>query len=188
MVFSKPCAGCRGTGVIAFAVCSACGGRQADLRAETLRVALPAGVQHGDQVRVAGKGHAGRHGGEPGDLTLTIALLPHPVFRRDGDDLQVLVPIGVHEAALGARIDVPAIDGRPARVRVLPGTQSGQRFRLSERGLPSARTGARGDLVVEVRIVLPAVLDERSKELLREFGRINSGDVRAATPAEGWRP
>jgi molecular chaperone DnaJ len=99
------------------------------------------------------------------------------VFRREGDDLHIVVPIAVHEAALGAKLEVPSIDGR-ARLRVPPGTQSGQKFRLRERGVPSARDGRRGDLVVEVRLVLPRVLDERSKELLREFGRINNDDVR----------
>ena len=89
----------------------------------------------------------------------------------------VTVPIAVHEAALGAKIDVPSLDGA-ARVRVPPGTQSGQRFRVRERGVPSPRDGRRGDLVVEVQLVLPKLLDERSKELLREFGRINSDDVR----------
>src|SRR5262249_56988201 len=98
------------------------------------------------------------------------------VCGRDGDDIHVAVPIAVHEAALGAKIEVPAPDGA-ARVRVPPGTQSGQRFRLRERGIAS-RDGRRGDLIVEVRIVLPKLLDERSKELLREFGRINGEDVR----------
>ena len=102
---------------------------------------------------------------------------PHPFFRREGDDLHIIVPIAVHEAALGAKLDVPSIDGH-ARLRVPPGTQSGQRFRLRERGVPSAREGRRGDLVVEVRLMLPKVLDERSKELLREFGKINTDDVR----------
>jgi len=102
---------------------------------------------------------------------------PHPLFRRDGDDLHLTVALAVHEAALGAKIEVPSLDG-PARLRVPPGTQSGQRFRIRERGVPSPRDGRRGDLVVEVRLVLPKLLDERSKELLREFGRINGGDVR----------
>jgi molecular chaperone DnaJ len=91
--------------------------------------------------------------------------------------LFITVPIAVHEAALGAKIEVPSPDG-PARLRVPPGTQSGQRFRIRERGVPSPRHGRRGDLVVEVRLMLPRLLDERSKELLREFGRINSEDVR----------
>jgi molecular chaperone DnaJ len=91
----------------------------------------------------------------------------------------VIVPGAIHEAALGAKIDVPSLDG-PARVRVPPGTQTGQRFRVHERGVPSPRDGRRGDLVVEVQLVLPRLLDERSKELLREFGRINAEDVRQA--------
>jgi molecular chaperone DnaJ len=92
----------------------------------------------------------------------------------------MVVPIAIHEAALGAKVDVPALDG-PARLRVPPGTQSGQRFRLRERGVASPRDGRRGDLVVEVRLVLPKLLDERSKELLREFGRINHESVRGNT-------
>ena len=104
-------------------------------------------------------------------------MQPHPLFRRDGDDLHLVVPVAIHEAALGTRFEVPSLDGY-ARVRVPPGTQSGQRFRLRERGVASSRTGRRGDLVVEVRVVLPTLLDERSKELLREFGRINHEDVR----------
>jgi molecular chaperone DnaJ len=99
------------------------------------------------------------------------------VFQRIGDELHLVVPIAIHEAALGARIDVPTPDGS-ARLRIPPGTQSGQRFRIRERGAPSPRTGSRGDLVVEVRLMLPPVLDERSKELLREFGRINGETVR----------
>ena len=124
-----------------------------------------------------GKGHDGPDGGEAGDVYITVQVEPHPRFRRDGDDLHLTVPIAIHEAALGARIDVPSVDG-PVKLRVPPGTQSGQRFRLSERGVPSPRDGRRGDLVIEVRLVLPPLLDERSKELLREFGRINNADVR----------
>jgi molecular chaperone DnaJ len=104
------------------------------------------------------------------------------VFRREGDDLFVTVPVAVHEAALGARFDLPTFDG-PARLRVPPGTQSGQRFRLSGRGVPSLRTRTRGDLIVEIRIVLPSVLDQRSRELLREYGLVNTEDVRAGL----WR-
>jgi molecular chaperone DnaJ len=147
------------------------------MRSETLTVHVPAGLHDGARIRVAGKGHAGRRGGDPGDLFLTVRVDVHPIFRREGDDLHISVPVAVHEAALGAKIEVPAPDGS-ARVRVPPGTQSGQRFRLRERGAPSARDGRRGDLVVEVRIVLPRLLDERSKELLREFGKINTEDPR----------
>jgi molecular chaperone DnaJ len=117
-------------------------------------------------------------------LYLTVRVEPHPVFRREGDDLYLMLPVAVHEAALGARLEVPTLDG-PARLRLPAGTQSGQRFRLRERGVLSPRSGRRGDLVVEVRLVLPRVLDERSKELLREFGRLNEEDVRRDLGANG---
>lgn len=177
MVFSKPCPPCRGTGRRAETRCRACGGQQTELRTETLSINVPSGLADGARIRITGKGHAGRNGGSLGDLYITTRVGPHPLFRREGDDLHVVVPIAVHEAALGARLEVPAIEGR-ARLRVPPGTQSGQRFRVRERGAPSSRDGRRGDLIVEVRLVLPKVLDERSKELLREFGRLNADDVR----------
>jgi molecular chaperone DnaJ len=178
MVFSKPCVPCRGTGRQVDARCPACGGHQTQMRVAPMTVAVPPGVADGDRIRAAGFGHAGRNGGPDGDLFITVCVAPHPLFRREGDDLHLTVPIAIHEAALGAKIPVPTLDGH-ARLRLPPGTQSGQRFRLRERGAPSTRDGRRGDLVVEVRLVLPKLLDERSKELLREFGRINGSDVRA---------
>src|SRR5437762_3251149 len=150
---------------------------QREVRRERLTVQVQPGLADGARIRMAGKGHVGRNGGENGDLYITVHVEPHPLFRREGDDLHLTVPVAVHEAALGAKIDVPSLDG-PTRLRVPPGTQSGQRFRLRERGVPSPRDGRRGDIVVEVRLVLPKLLDERSKELLREFGKINSEDVR----------
>lgn len=176
MVFSKPCAHCGGTGEQRQTRCPTCGGQQIEMRTEALTINVPAGLADGARIRVPGKGHVGRNGGETGDLFISIHVEPHPMFVRHGDDLHLTVPIAIHEAALGAKIDVPSLDG-PARLRVPPGTQSGQKFRLRERGV-AGRDGRRGDLVVEVRVVLPKMLDERSKELLREFGRINSDDVR----------
>ena len=177
MVFSRSCARCGGSGRQRQAACPACRGQQLETRSEMLTLNVPPGIEDGARVRVPGKGHAGRHGGEHGDLYATVQVQPHPFFRREGDDLHIVVPLAIHEAALGAKVEVPSLDG-PARLRVPPGTQSGQRFRLRERGVPSARDGRRGDLVVEARLVLPSVLDERSKELLREFGRINAENVR----------
>jgi molecular chaperone DnaJ len=179
MVFSKPCASCGGTGRQPAPPCPACGGQGVEMRTERLTMSVPPGLADGARIRLGGKGHAGRGGGDYGDLYITLNVAPHPFFRREGDDLHIVVPVAIHEAALGARIDVPSFDGL-ARVRVPPGTQSGQRFRLRERGVPSPRDGRRGDLIVELRLVLPAILDERSKELLKEFGRINAEDVRAA--------
>jgi molecular chaperone DnaJ len=178
MVFSKPCAHCGGSGRQRDAACPTCGGQQLQMQSEPLTVKIPAGLADDARIRVPGKGHAGRNHGEPGDLYITVRVQPHPLFQRHGDDLHIVVPVALHEAALGAKIDVPALEGH-ARLRVPPGTQSGQRFRLRERGVPSPRDGRRGDLVVEVRLVLPKLLDEKSKELLREFGKINSDDVRS---------
>lgn len=177
MVFSKPCAHCGGSGRQRMTLCPTCAGSQVEVRSEPLTIATPAGLADAARIRVAGKGHAGRNGGQNGDLYITVQVQPHPLFRREGDDLHLVVPVAIHEAALGTKFEVPSLDG-PARVRMPPGTQSGQRFRLRERGMASTRDGRRGDLVVEVRVVLPRMLDERSKELLREFGRINSEDVR----------
>jgi len=172
MVFSKACAQCGGTGAQRQTACPNCGGQQVEIRTEPLTIGIPPGLADLARIRVPGKGHVGRNGGAAGDLYVDVRVRPHPIFERDGDDLRVVVAIAIHEAALGAKVDVPSLDGA-ARLRVPPGTQSGQRFRIRERGLPSPRDGRRGDLVVEVRIALPRLLDERSKELLREFGRIN---------------
>jgi molecular chaperone DnaJ len=182
MVFAKTCPTCGGEGRLKQELCSACHGQGVEPRAETLTVRIPPAVAHGARVRIAGKGHAGVRGGQPGDLLIDVAVSEHPVYRREGDDLHMTVPIAVHEAGLGAKFDIDTPDG-PARLRVPPGTQSGQRFRLRDRGAPT-RNGGRGDLVVEVRMKLPKVLDERSKELLREFGRLNGESVRESTSAK----
>jgi len=177
MIFSQACRSCDGRGMAQARVCSVCGGAGKETRAESISIRIPAGVADGERVRVAGKGHAGMAGAAPGDLYVAVKVMPDERFRREGDDLHVVLPIAVHEAALGARVAITAPDG-PVKVTVPPGTQSGQRVRLRERGATSTRTGQRGDLVVEVRLMLPAMLDERSQELLREFGRLNGDNVR----------
>jgi len=177
MIFSRSCGACRGTGQQRPRPCEPCAGSGQENRSETVTVRIPSGVADGDRVRVPGKGNVGTGGAPGGDLYVTAKVGAHSLFRREGDDLHMSVPIAVHEAALGAKVDVRTLDGT-ARLRVPPGTQTGQRFRLRGHGAPSTRNGRRGDLIVEVRIVLPRLLDERSKELLREFGRINSEPVR----------
>lgn len=190
MVFARACTTCSGGGVVRVHVCQACGGEGVGVRADVVSVEVPPGVRDGTELTVPGQGHAGRRGGGPGDLRLAIHVDAHPYFRRDGDDIVVDVPLAIHEAALGTRIQVPAPDGE-VTVRVPPGTQSGQRFRLRERGI-RFKHGQSGDLLVDVRIVLPQVIDERSKELLREFGRLQTDDVRAhftrPTHENGRRP
>lgn len=176
MVFAKACAACGGTGHQRDARCEACSGRGRSVRSEAVPVGVPAGVADGARLRVQDKGHAGHLEGRSGDLYVDVHVQPHPLLRREGDDLFIVVPVAVHEAMLGARISVPTLEGHVG-MRVPPGTQAGQRFRISGRGAPAA-SGGRGDLVVEVKIVLPSFVDERSKELMREFGRLNSEDVR----------
>jgi molecular chaperone DnaJ len=185
MIFTRICDRCRGSGVLVRQRCAGCGGLGTLARSERVAVELPPGVSDGTRVRVAGRGHAGHLGGPPGDLYVTVHVAPHRLFRRDGDDLHLVVPVAVHEAALGARVEIPAVGGT-ARLRVPPGTQSGQRFRLRGRGAPSPRDGRRGDLVVEIRLMLPKMLDERSKALLKEFGALNGENVRQQFD-EAWK-
>ena len=170
MVFTKSCAACDGTGRQRTQRCAACTGHGLHVRSEAVPVTIPAGVHDGTRLRIAERGHAGRGGARNGDLYVSVHVQAHQVFRRQGDDLCVTLPIGVHDAVLGARVDVPALEGT-VKLRIPPGTQAGQRFRLRERGAPTA-SGGRGDLIVEVRIVLPKVVDERGKELMREFGKL----------------
>jgi molecular chaperone DnaJ len=130
-------------------------------------------------MRVPGKGGAGRFGGAPGDLYLIIGVRPHDFFRREGNDIVCTVPITVTEAALGTKIEVPTMDGRTL-LRIPPGTQSGQKFRLRGKGAPSLRGEVRGNQIVEVRVVVPRVADERSKEILRELARLNPENPRSS--------
>jgi molecular chaperone DnaJ len=178
MVFSRRCGQCGGTGRRRHRPCGVCRAEGVVSRTEAIAIQIPAGITHGTRIRVPGKGSSGRRDGATGDLYVTVAVDSHPLFRREGDDLHLVVPVAVHEAALGARVEVPTISGS-ARVRIPPGTQSGQRFRLRGRGAPSPQGGEPGDLLVEIRIMLPRVLDERSKELIRELRRIHTEDVRA---------
>jgi molecular chaperone DnaJ len=129
-------------------------------------------------LRVAGKGNAGSGGGAPGDLYITIRVEQHPFFKRDGDNIEIHVPLTVSEAGLGAKIEVPTIDGR-ALLKIPQGTQNGQKFRLREKGVFNSRKNTRGDEIVEVVLKSPSVQDERTRELLRELAQVQTEDVRA---------
>ncbi len=176
MRFNVPCTRCGGTGKLHTA-CRACGGEGRVRRTETIDVRIPAGVASGSRVRVPGKGNAGTMGAPPGDLYLRVVVKEHAVFERQGNDLYVKVPVTVAEATLGAKIEVPTIDGR-ALVRIPPGTNSGQRLRLREKGVASARSGARGDQYVEVQVVVPKPTDERVRNLMKELESIAPEDPR----------
>lgn len=179
MVFTKPCEPCGGSGLMSSAACRACGSSGVQARSEVVTVHVPPGIETHSRLVVPGRGHAGSRGGAAGDLYVTIEVMPHPMFRREGSDLHVTVPVAIHEAALGAKIEVPTLEG-PLTVRVPPGTAGGTRLRVRGHGVPSPdEPDASGDLWVEVQLVLPPVQDERSKALLREFARLNPVDVRA---------
>jgi molecular chaperone DnaJ len=177
MRFQITCSRCGGTGKLRTA-CRTCGGEGRVARMETLDVRIPPGAQTGSRVRVAGRGNVGLHGGPPGDLYIVMKVEPHPFFDRRGDDLFTVVPITVTEASLGAKVEVPTIDGR-AQVRIPPGTNSGKKLRLREKGAPSARhAGKRGDQIVEVQVVVPKPEDERVRNLLKELSKIDPEDPR----------
>lgn len=178
MKFNVTCPDCEGTGK-AQDRCPVCRGAGTSNRTEPLEVRIKPGTRDGQRIRIAGKGNAGLNGGPSGDLYIIIRAGDHPVFRRDGDDIYVTVPVTAMEAALGAKIEVPTIDGR-SQLRVPPGTQSGQKLRLREKGVPSAtRDGDRGDEIVEIKIVVPEARDLKARELWQELQKLNPVDPRA---------
>jgi molecular chaperone DnaJ len=177
MRFSGPCRVCGGTGRVG-GRCKSCGGSGAVPLQETITVRIPPGAANGFRMRVPGKGNAGKAGRPSGDLYLIISVREHEFFRREGNDILCTVPITVTEAALGTKIEVPSIDGK-ALLRIPPGTQSGQKFRLRGKGAPSLRGELPGNQIVEVRVVVPRIADERSKEILRELARLNPENPRA---------
>ncbi len=169
MRFNLTCPRCGGSGKLRDA-CPRCHGEGRIPHAENIDVRIPAGVQNGTRLRVPGKGNSGTAGAPAGDLYITVRVEPHPFFQRDGDAIEIRVPVTVAEASLGAKIEVPTIDGR-ALLKVPPGTQSGQKFRLRDNGVFNSRKNARGDQIVEVVVQPPIVRDERTKEILRELAR-----------------
>jgi molecular chaperone DnaJ len=177
MKFNLECPECHGTGK-AQDRCPVCRGAGVVNHTTPLEVRIKPGTRDGQRIRLAGKGNAGMHGGPPGDLYIIIRTGEHPVFRREGDDIYVTVPVTAMEAALGAKIEVPTIDGR-SQLKVPPGTQSGQKLRLREKGAPSARReDARGDQIVEVKIVVPEARDLKARELWQELQKLNPVDPR----------
>jgi molecular chaperone DnaJ len=184
MKFSIQCPRCGGSGQVQNS-CRTCDGAGVVSRREPLQFNVKAGTRDGQRIRLAGKGNAGTEGAPNGDLYLVIKVGAHPLFKRVGDDIHISVPVTVMEAALGSKIDVPTVDGvgketGRAQLKIPPGTQTGQKLRMREKGVTSAlKEGHRGDQIVEVKIVVPKVQDERSKEILRELQRLNPEDPRA---------
>jgi molecular chaperone DnaJ len=174
MRFNVPCTRCQGKGRLTNA-CARCHGEGRTVRPEQVEVRIPAGAADGSRLRVAGKGNAGQGGSPAGDLYITIRVEKHALFAREGDNIDVKVPVTVWEAVLGAKIEVPTIDGR-AILKVPQGTQSGQKFRLREKGIFNSRKNTRGDQIVEVEIQSPPANDERTRELFRELAKLHAED------------
>ncbi|MGD0630775.1 MAG: J domain-containing protein [Terracidiphilus sp.] len=179
MKFNIPCPRCNGAGRITNE-CQTCQGEGVVSRTESVDFRIKPGTRDGQRIRLQGKGNAGVNGGAPGDLFLIVRTGTHPVFTRVGDDIQLPVPVTVPEASLGAKVDVPTIDGR-AQLKIPPGTQSGQKLRMRERGVESAQhAGQRGDQIVTIEVIVPHLQDERSREIMRELAKLNSQDPRVA--------
>ena len=176
MKFNLQCQRCGGSGRLKNA-CPTCRGEGRISRPDTVEVRIPQGVGSGTRLRVGGKGNAGVDGGAAGDLYITIRVEDHPFFKRNGDNIEIQVPMTISEAGLGAKIEVPTIDGR-AILKIPQGTQNGQKFRLREKGVFNARKNTRGDEIVEMQLKGPDVHDERTRELLRELAQVQKQDVR----------
>jgi molecular chaperone DnaJ len=173
MQVQQACPTCRGEGSRVESPCPACRGSGQELKKRDVDVPFPAGIEDGSQLRVSGEGEGGLLGGPSGDLYIVVRVKPHDVFRREEDNLHVSMPIGFADAALGADLEVPTLEGRE-RISVKSGTQSGEHLRLRGRGLPNVHDGRRGDLVVTVEVEVPKKLSSRQKELLAEFRAIEA--------------
>jgi DnaJ-class molecular chaperone len=182
MQVADVCPTCNGTGATKDnQICPTCGGAGQVLKPKTIEVKIPAGVRDGSTVRLAGQGGAGMNGAEPGDLYLHIRLRPHPLFTVRGDDLEVELPIAPWEAVLGARIEVPTIDGK-VEMSIPPGAQSGQRLRLRGQGL-NKRRGGRGDEYVRLKIVVPREISDEERRLYEELKRVSRFNPREGRQA-----
>ncbi len=176
MKFNLTCPRCQGRGRLKNA-CPTCHGDGRIAHTEPVEVRIPAGAQNGSRLRVAGKGNAGTLGAPSGDLYITTHVEQHPLFHREGDNIHMKVPVTISEAGLGAKVEVPTIDGKTL-LKIPPGTQNNQKFRLRERGVMNTRKGTRGDQIVQVQLQMPDIRDERTKELLRQLAELHTEDPR----------
>lgn len=173
----RTCPTCNGVGRVIENPCRACGGQGRVHRDKTLAVTIPAGVEEGTRIRLAGEGEAGLRSGPPGDLYIFLAIAPHRFFRRDGLHVYCRVPIAMVTAALGGVVEVPTLEGGRARVTIPPGTQTGRQFRLKGKGMPTMRGSAEGDMFVQAVVETPVSLSKRQRELLQEFDKLGSKET-----------
>jgi molecular chaperone DnaJ len=167
----RTCPACHGRGQSIKTPCGSCGGRGLTQKERTLSVKIPAGVEDGTRIRLAGEGDMGARGGPPGDLYLFLSVKPHPLFERDGPDLYCRAPAPMCKAALGGEMEVPTIDGDRAKIAIPAGAQTGRRFRIKGKGMTHLRSKERGDLHVELQVETPVNLTPKQRKLLEEFAR-----------------
>jgi molecular chaperone DnaJ len=167
----RTCPTCHGSGQVISDPCTNCSGQGRVTRERTLSVNIPAGVEDGTRIRLAGEGEAGLRGGSAGDLYIFLSVRPHEFFQRDGADLFCKVPVSMTTAALGGDIEVPTIDGKKARVSIPEGAQAGKQFRLKSKGMPILRSNQMGDMYIQVTVETPVNLSRRQRELLKEFDK-----------------
>lgn len=165
----RACPSCGGRGQVIREKCGSCSGDGRVRETKTLKVNVPAGIDHGRRIRLSGEGEAGTHGGPAGDLYVLVSVKPHKFFQRDGANLHSRVPVAMSDAALGGKIEVPTIEGGRAEVTIPPGTQTGQQFRLRGKGMSVLRSHSRGDLYIEIFVETPVNLNTKQKDLLKEF-------------------
>ena len=173
----RTCPNCHGRGQSIDSPCASCAGSGRVTRERTLSVNIPAGVEDGTRIRLAGEGEAGVRGGPPGDLYIFLSIGSHPFFQRDGADLHCRVPVSMVAAAMGGEFEVPTIDGGKTKVKIPEGTQSGRRFRLQGKGMPVLRARQSGDMYVQVVVETPQKLTKKQRELLAEFDRLSSTET-----------
>ena len=182
----QTCPNCRGSGKVITQPCPECHGQGRVKITKTLSVKVPAGVDEGDQIRLAGEGEAGENRGPPGDLYVQVKLKPHPVFTRDGDDLYCEMPISFTTAALGGEIKIPTLNGR-ANIKIIPGSQSENSLRLRGKGVKNVRTGHVGDLYCRINVETPVNLTSQQKALLQEFDQlVRKGGERHNPREQSW--
>jgi molecular chaperone DnaJ len=177
----RTCPACHGRGQSIKTPCRSCGGRGLTQKERTLSVKIPAGVEDGTRIRLAGEGDMGARGGPPGDLYLFLSVKPHNLFERDGPDLYCRAPAPMCKAALGGEMEIPTIDGERAKITIPAGAQTGRRFRIKGKGMTNLRGKDRGDLHVELLVETPVNLSAKQKKLLEEFAKDCSEEAHPQT-------
>ena len=185
-LIERPCATCGGKGRVVRNPCRICQGAGTVQRERTLQVQIPAGVEDGTRIRLSGEGEAGGSGAPAGDLYVHVAVRPHDLFQRDGSNIVVRLPVRMTQAALGGDIEVPVIDGTRTRVKVPPGTQTGDQFRLRGKGFSVLRSAQRGDMYIQVAVETPQNLTRRQRELLEEFDGETKANDKGHPETEGF--